>query len=94
MLAGSSEENLRQLFRAFDINRDGRISKEEMRTLISDLQLQEYNDDQDGLVKSVFSEMDEDRDGLITPEEFVEACLAQKKISTMLTLRIIDIIVN
>ena len=52
MLAGSSEENLRQLFRAFDINRDGRISKEEMTTLISDLQLQEYNDDQDGLVKS------------------------------------------
>ena len=44
-----------------------------------------------GVVNSVFKEMDDNNDGFISPEEFVEANLAQRKCSTMLTLRVIEI---
>ena len=39
MSRGSSEDNLRQIFRVFDINRDGRISMEEMEKIVKDFQL-------------------------------------------------------
>jgi len=35
--------------------------------------------------------MDENHDGKISQLEFVEACMTQKKFSTMLTLKIIDV---
>jgi len=38
--------------------------------------------------------MDENHDGKISQAEFVEACLAQKKFSTMLTLKIIDVFIT
>jgi len=94
MSRGSSEDNLRQIFRLFDINRDGRISKEELERIVVDFQLASSSNIEQGyLVSSVFSEMDENEDGEISPDEFVEACLAKKKISTMLTLKIIDIFI-
>merc|ERR1712129_404992 len=94
MSRGSSEDNLRQIFRVFDINRDGRISKEELERIVVDFQLASSSNIEQGyLVCSVFSEMDENEDGVISPDEFVEACLAKKKISTMLTLKIIDIFI-
>jgi len=40
---------------------------------------------------SAFKEMDENHDGKISQLEFVEACMTQKKFSTMLTLKIIDV---
>merc|ERR1712183_1068734 len=86
MSRGSSEDNLRQIFRVFDINRDGKISKGELERIVEDFQLS--NIEGGCLVNSVFNEMDENEDGEITPEEFIEACMAQKKISTMLTLKI------
>ena len=106
MSRGSLEDNLRQIFRVFDINRDGKISKEELERIVKDFQL--GNMEEGSLVNSVFNEMDENEDGEITPEEFIEvevcpvtfflnqtlqACMAQKKISTMLTLKIIEIFI-
>lgn len=38
-------------------------------------------------------EMDVDKDGKVTREEFVDACMKQEKISSMLALRIIDVFV-
>ena len=40
-----------------------------------------------------FAEMDADRDGGVTEEEFVAACLQQRAASTHLALRVIDIFV-
>ena len=41
-----------------------------------------------------FAEMDLNADGEITVEEFVKACLAQKKFSTIVTLKIIDLFLS
>ena len=89
MSSGSSEDNLRQLFRVFDINSDGSISKDELERIVKDFEIATNEDG--GLVNSVFNEMDENKDGLISQQEFVEANLAQKKCSTMLTLKVIEI---
>jgi hypothetical protein len=45
------------------------------------------------LLFPAFHEMDENHDGAITQTEFIEACMAQKKFSTMLTLKIIDVFI-
>merc|ERR1712025_1326958 len=90
MSSGSSEDNLRQLFRVFDINSDGSISKDELERIVNDFEIAANNEDR-GLVNTVFKEMDENNDGVISQEEFVEANLALKKFSTMLTLKVIEI---
>merc|ERR1712051_1143388 len=75
MSNGSPEENLKQIFRVFDINNETNADKAS----------------QEVLVKTAFKEMDENHDGKISQLEFVEACMTQKKFSTMLTLKIIDV---
>ena len=37
MSNGSPEENLRQIFRVFDINNDGKISVSELKRIVKDL---------------------------------------------------------
>ena len=37
MSNGSAEENLRQIFRIFDINSDGTISQKELKKIVKDL---------------------------------------------------------
>ena len=99
MSNGSPEENLKQIFKVFDINNDGKINLPEMKRIVNDLfKLIDENDVENAskeiLVQSAFTEMDEDGDGEISQEEFIKACLSQKKFSTMLTLKIIDIFIT
>jgi len=99
MSNGTPEENLNQIFRVFDINNDGKITLKELQKIVRDLFLliNESNADkasQETVVKSAFNEMDENHDGKISQSEFVEACMAQKKFSTMLTLKIIDVFIT
>ena len=91
---GTLEENLEQIFRVFDINNDGRIEKREMRRIVKDLGKMVGIKDRDEASREAFKEMDEDGDGEVTKEEFVRACLTQKKFSVMLTLLIIDIFLS
>jgi len=98
MSNGSPEENLKQIFRVFDINNDGTITLKELQKIVKDLFLliNETNADkasQEVLVKTAFHEMDENHDGAVSQSEFIEACMAQKKFSTMLTLKIIDVFI-
>merc|ERR1712061_11476 len=86
-------------FREFDINNDGTITLKELQKIVRDLFLliNETNADkasQEVLVKTAFNEMDKNHDGKISQSEFVEACMAQKKFSTMLTLKIIDVFIT
>merc|ERR1712045_639983 len=46
------------------------------------------------LAETAFKEMDEDRDGKVTIDEFVGACMKQEKFTSLLALRIIDVFVT
>jgi len=99
MSNGTPQENLKQIFRVFDINNDGFISLKELQRIVKDLfhLINEENADeasQELLAQSAFNEMDENHDGQVSEEEFIEACMNQKKFSTMLTLKIIDVFVT
>jgi Ca2+-binding EF-hand superfamily protein len=93
------EEVLTKIFRVFDVNSDGTISKKEMKKLIKDmyglLKSEDPNIAAKKLVaKTAFAEMDKDKDGKISQEEFVSACMGQQEISKMLALKIVDIFVD
>ena len=91
MRSGSAEDNLRQIFRLFDINRDGRVERGELGRVVEELgKLGEMKEE---VAARAFAEMDADRDGGVTEEEFVAACLQQRAASTHLALRVIDIFV-
>lgn len=97
MSNGTAEENLRQIFKIFDLDGNGCISREEMTRICQDLSYMITIKDNpngynaDTLGNMAFQEMDTNHDGWITEEEFITACFAQKQISTMLALKIIDV---
>jgi len=97
MSNGTAEENLRQIFKVFDLDGNGCISREEMTRICHDLSYMITIKDNpngynaDTLGNMAFQEMDTNHDGWITEEEFITACFAQKQISTMLALKIIDV---
>eukprot|EP00091_Calanus_sinicus_P017725 TRINITY_DN38384_c0_g1_i1.p1 TRINITY_DN38384_c0_g1~~TRINITY_DN38384_c0_g1_i1.p1 ORF type:complete len:218 (-),score=103.12 TRINITY_DN38384_c0_g1_i1:54-647(-) len=93
---GSSEEVLTKMFRLFDVNSDGTITKKELTRLVKDMYGLLKKDDPnvntiDLIAKSAFAEMDKDEDGKITTEEFIAACLGEQDFSKMLANKAIDI---
>ena len=90
MSDGTAEQNLKQIFRIFDLNNDGKINQEEMDKITKDLS-KLFKEDRETLATGIFKEMDTNNDGEISEEEFIQACLSQKKMSKKLTLKIIDI---
>jgi Ca2+-binding EF-hand superfamily protein len=99
MSDGTVEEVLTKIFRVFDVNGDGTISMKEMNKLIKDMYgLLKTGDPniaaKDMIAKTAFAEMDKDKDGKVTKEEFVTACMGQQEISKMLALKIVDIFVE
>ena len=111
MSSGTREENLGQIFRVFDSNQDGTISKKEMERIVKDLyylfqfdeKVNKKSKTAKGMMKQkskdmaskAFDEMDQDRDGKVSKEEFISACLAQVSgnISAKLALGIVDVFV-
>ena len=100
MSSGSPEENLKQIFKLLDINNDGTVSVTEFKKVVKDLYLlleshqQLDSSIQDLLVEKAFIEMDIDADGKVTSDEFIKACLSQKKFSTMLTVKLIKVFIE
>merc|ERR1712228_161809 len=95
MSDGTPTEVLQKIFRVFDVNSNGTITKKELSRLIKDMYqlLAEENTEKaskDMIAKSAFKEMDKDDDGKIS----MDACLGQEKFSKMLALKIIDIFVE
>jgi len=105
MSSGTPEENLGQIFRIFDKNNDGSITRDEMQRIVKDL-YDLFNTDKRKLSKAerrrssvamantAFEEMDANSDGQVTKEEFMEACRAHEKISNMLALKIVDLFIT
>ena len=92
---GTPEENLKRIFRIFDADNDGLISKPELRKLVKDLRvvISENNPEkytEDLITDSTWNEMDKDRDGFVTSEEFTSAVLAKDKFSKFLAVQVID----
>ena len=99
MSNGTVEEVLTKIFRVFDVNGDGVISIKDMNKLIKDMYGLLKTEDptiaaKDMIAKTAFAEMDKNKDGKVTKEEFVTACLGQQEISKMLALKIVDIFVE
>ena len=99
MSDGSPEAVLEKIFRMFDVNCDGTISKKEMKRLVKDMYgLIKAEDPEakskDLIAKSAFAEMDQDGDGKISCAEFISACLSQENVTKMLVLKVIDIFVE
>merc|ERR1711892_611870 len=98
MSSGSSEENLKQIFRVFDINSDGTIDVEEMKWIVKDLSKHDGDlsdiKSVEQLSNSAFYEMDENVDGKVSQEEFSTACLARRKSSTELAMKIVNIFIE
>ena len=99
MSDGTVEEVLTKIFRVFDVNGDGVISTKEMGRLIKDMYCLLKTEDpniaaKNVIAKKAFAEMDKNKDGKVTQEEFVSACLEQQEISKMLALKIVDIFVE
>ena len=99
MSDGTPEDVLKLIFRMFDVNSDGTITQKEMTKLIKDMYdlLKEEDPNlpaRDLVAKSVFAEMDADKDGKVTVDEFVIACLDKGESSRMLALKVINIFVG
>ena len=99
MSNGTVEEVLTKIFRVFDVNGDGVISIKDMNKLIKDMYGLLKTEDptiaaKDMIAKTAFAEMDKNKDGKVTKEEFVTACLGQQEISKMLALKVINIFVE
>ena len=95
MSNGTPEENLRKIFRIFDMNSDGLLSKQELTRIVKDLYMlfaqPQENENQEELASKAFQEMDSNADDKVTEEEFVKACLSNKSITQKLTLKVIDL---
>ena len=89
------EENLGSIFKMFDIDGDGFISKGELQTLVTDINgfvqsgfgsvtpvinydLAASREDA-ALVDESFHKMDKNRDGKVSREEFINACLKERE---------------
>jgi len=99
LMHGTPEDNLKQIFRIFDIDNDGSITQQEMVGIVKALYHLLNQDDNPQraservIANMAFQEMDADQDGLVTLEEFIRACTEHKKISSMLTLKLIDVFI-
>ena len=95
MSNGSAEQNLQQIFRFFDVNRNGTIEKLEMTNVVKDLFGAEHNhNDEEKLAQEAFTEMDENHDDLVSLEEFTRACLSNKKYSSVLTMKVVNLFLD
>ena len=57
MSDGTAEQNLKQIFRIFDLNNDGKINQEEMDKITKDLS-KLFKEDRETLATGIFKEMD------------------------------------
>ena len=96
MTDGTPEEILQRIFRVFDLNSDGSITIDEMRAIVHSMfGLLKHNNPtqatEEFIANSAFSEMDDNKDGLVNCEEFVKAALEQKEFTKLLTVNIMSI---
>ena len=97
MVSGDAEDNLEKMFLIFDVNNDGVITIQEMTVLVRDILImiegQDEAEKSTKVAREAFKEMDKDKNGEVTKQEFVSAVLDHQKISKFLTLKVIEIFI-
>lgn len=91
---GTLEEKLCWTFSLYDINHDGKITREEMTDIVTAIyELMGEREDggtDDVQIKNkvdiIFQKMDSNRDGVITIEEFLDCCRKDKLISDSMSV--------
>merc|ERR1711874_885944 len=94
---GTPEENLSKIFRIFDVDNNGVISKSELKKLVTDMSgiMKRSNNPgldgtEDDITDNTWLEMDRDRDGSVTRDEFISS-VNHKKFSKLLAMQVIDL---
>eukprot|EP00090_Calanus_glacialis_P013039 TRINITY_DN21651_c0_g1_i3.p1 TRINITY_DN21651_c0_g1~~TRINITY_DN21651_c0_g1_i3.p1 ORF type:complete len:169 (-),score=38.39 TRINITY_DN21651_c0_g1_i3:105-611(-) len=93
LLKGTLEDKLRWTFQLYDVNKDGVLSRSEVRDVTSSIYdlmghpngEREKSEASDQMInrraEMAFQKMDLDQDGVITLEEFMTTCLEDKKMA-------------
>ncbi|XP_055948317.1 calsenilin-like isoform X2 [Argiope bruennichi] len=93
---GPTVDKLKWTFRLYDLNGDGRIDREEIREIISSIYLMlgrhtEPSVEHDTPAQhadKVFERLDQNQDGYVTFDEFLECC--QKDENVILSMQLLD----
>ena len=93
---GTEEDILKRIFRIYDQNSDGKITKEEMSKLVTDmygiLNMDDPKLEDEALIAdTVYAESDVDNDGKVYVDEFVGACRRRGNLIKLLTNKLVDI---
>merc|ERR1712059_92488 len=93
----SPERKLEWAFRLYDVNGDGNISRGELEEVLGSLLKMQYDDCSEAGSSTrqrphvMFSLLDQNKDGEVTREEFVTACMADTELVQLLGCTKIDI---
>ncbi|XP_065563768.1 Kv channel-interacting protein 1-like isoform X2 [Artemia franciscana] len=95
---GTAGDKLRWAFKLYDINKDGVITKEELQEIVASVHKllgRSYSPGSNGIAteklmemhtSKIFQKLDSNGDGVVTLEEFLDACLQDETISLSLDL--------
>ncbi|RNA03142.1 neuronal calcium sensor 2 [Brachionus plicatilis] len=87
---GDAHKKLSMAFRMYDVDRNGRVDKKEMEKIIEaiyDLLGEEHRKGENSpteRVKTIMFKLDKDQNGYLTEQEFVEGCLADPLLRSLL----------
>ena len=87
-------------FRIFDADGNGVVTLRELKKVVNDIfKLLSDSDreaclDQANMTFAAFAEMDKNKDGEITEEEFLNASKSNKKMTSLLTFKLVEIEFN
>jgi len=97
MSNGTPEENFRQIFRILDADGNGVITLSELKKVVKDIFKLLSDDDKEAakdkanLTLAAFAEMDANKDGEVTEAEFLAAIRSNEKMTSLLTLKVVEI---
>ena len=90
--AGKPEDKLNWAFSMYDIDGNGTIEKHEMLEIIraiykmvGDAVELTSDDNPEARTKEIFDKMDQNKDGVLTRDEFINGCLKDDQLRRMLT---------
>ena len=99
MSEGSPEEVLAKIFKMIDFDGSGEVSVVEVTRLVTAMFcLLEAEDpnvaSQQFVAQSTFFECDDNGDGRVTQDEFIQSCLAREDFTNILTSKLVDLFIE